>query len=68
MQIMMFFTPLIAIGMFWYGWAAEERVHWYSPHETPSPLFPWDMADDRIVPILGTVPIGIGMIGFFVFS
>ena len=24
--------------------------------------------DSRIVPILGTVPIGIGMIGFFVWS
>jgi len=47
MRVMMFFTPLVAIGMFWYGWSAEEKTHW-------------------IVPILGTVPIGIGMIGFFV--
>ena len=26
-----------------------------------------EIADGRIVPILGTVPIGIGMMGFFVF-
>ena len=47
MSVMMFFTPLVPIGMFWYGWAAEEKTHW-------------------IVPILGTVPIGVGMMGFFV--
>jgi MFS family permease len=47
MRVMMFFTPLVAIGMFWYGWSAEAKTHW-------------------IVPILGTVPIGIGMMGFFV--
>lgn len=46
MLVMMFATPLVAIGLFWYGWAAEAKTHW-------------------IVPILGTVPIGIGMIGFF---
>lgn len=46
MRLMMFFTPLIAIGMFWYGWSADKKVHW-------------------IVPIIGTFPIGVGMIGFF---
>ena len=46
MSVMMWFTPLIAIGMFWYGWSAKAATHW-------------------IVPILGTVPIGIGMMGFF---
>lgn len=28
MSVMMFFAPLIAIGMFWYGWAAEAHTHW----------------------------------------
>ena len=49
MRVMMFFAPLVAIGMFWYGWSAKERIHW-------------------IVPILGTVPIGIGMMGLFVLN
>jgi hypothetical protein len=29
MAVMMFFTPLIAIGMFWYGWSADKMTHWY---------------------------------------
>jgi hypothetical protein len=28
MAVMMFSSPLIAIGMFWYGWAAEAKAHW----------------------------------------
>jgi len=60
MSVMMFFAPLIAIGMFWYGWAAEAKTHWYYPIGRGE-------IDRRIVPILGTVPIGIGMMGFFVF-
>jgi hypothetical protein len=59
MSVMMFSAPLIAIGMFWYGWAAEAHTHWYLRPEGIN-------ADSRIVPILGTVPIGIGMMGFFV--
>lgn len=35
--------PLIAVGLFWYGWAAEYRDHW-------------------IVPMLGTVVLGAGML------
>ena len=46
MSVMMWFTPLIPIGMFWYGWSANKPTHW-------------------IVPILGTVPLGIGMMGIF---
>ncbi|KAI0010542.1 putative MFS transporter [Xylariaceae sp. FL0662B] len=26
-----FFSPLCTIGIFWYGWAAQERVHWIVP-------------------------------------
>jgi MFS family permease len=29
MAIMMFATPLISIGLFWYGWAADKKAHWY---------------------------------------
>jgi hypothetical protein len=59
MSVMMLFTPLIPVGMFWYGWSAEAGTHWY--------LAVSNNFDVRIVPILGTVPIGIGMLGFFVF-
>ncbi|EWG53339.1 hypothetical protein FVEG_11794 [Fusarium verticillioides 7600] len=24
-------TPLLAVGLFWYGWSAEEKVHWIVP-------------------------------------
>jgi Major Facilitator Superfamily len=37
---------LIPIGLFWYGWSTEYRVHW-------------------IVPITGTVFLGIGMVMIF---
>jgi hypothetical protein len=60
MSVMMFFTPLVAVGMFWYGWSAEAKAHWYIALQSE--------IDVRIVPILGTVPIGVGMIGFFVSS
>jgi len=29
MRLMMYFTPLIAIGMFWYGWSADKKAPWY---------------------------------------
>jgi len=35
------------IGLFWYGWSAQVRVHW-------------------IVPIVGTVLIGMGMMFTYV--
>jgi hypothetical protein len=28
MSVMMFFTPLVAMGMFWYGWSANAKTHW----------------------------------------
>ncbi|KAH8178983.1 major facilitator superfamily protein [Sarocladium implicatum] len=28
---MVWIMPLIPIGMFWYGWAAEEQTHWIVP-------------------------------------
>lgn len=40
--LMGFGGPLIPIGLFWYGWAADARTHW-------------------IVPMLGTVVLGAGM-------
>jgi hypothetical protein len=27
----MYTTPLLAAGIFWYGWAAEDKVHWIVP-------------------------------------
>ncbi|KAI4168146.1 MAG: hypothetical protein LQ348_007555 [Seirophora lacunosa] len=47
LPIMMLGSPLIAAGLFWYGWSAEAKTHW-------------------IVPIIGTVPIGAGLL--FVFT
>lgn len=41
------FATLIPIGLFWYGWSADQGAHW-------------------IVPIIGMVPVGIGLIGVFV--
>jgi len=32
MSVMMFFSPLIAIGMFWYGWSVETKTHWFESH------------------------------------
>ena len=29
MRVMMFYSPLIAIGMFWYGWSADKKTYWY---------------------------------------
>ncbi|KAL8725729.1 MAG: hypothetical protein Q9166_007179 [cf. Caloplaca sp. 2 TL-2023] len=45
--IMMLGSPLIAAGLFWYGWSSEAKSHW-------------------ILPIIGTVPIGAGLM--FVFT
>ncbi|ATY61555.1 MFS transporter, putative [Cordyceps militaris] len=39
--LMMWSTPVIPIGFFWYGWSADQVTHW-------------------IVPILGTLVIGLG--------
>ncbi|EJP62611.1 MFS transporter, putative [Beauveria bassiana ARSEF 2860] len=39
--LMMWSTPVIPIGFFWYGWSADKVTHW-------------------IVPILGTLVIGLG--------
>ncbi|KIN00177.1 hypothetical protein OIDMADRAFT_104150 [Oidiodendron maius Zn] len=41
-----FFAIFVPITFFWYGWAAEYKVHW-------------------IVPIIGLIPFGFGMIGIF---
>lgn len=43
---MIFFSCLLPISFFWYGWSADKDVHW-------------------IVPIIGMVPFGIGMMGVF---
>ncbi|OAA79021.1 Major facilitator superfamily domain, general substrate transporter [Akanthomyces lecanii RCEF 1005] len=39
--LMMWSTPVIPIGFFWYGWSADKVTHW-------------------ILPILGTLVIGLG--------
>ena len=31
LPLMIWFSPMITIGFFWYGWAAQERVHWIVP-------------------------------------
>lgn len=41
LPLMVYFTPVMPVGFFWYGWSAQAQVHW-------------------IVPILGTMFIGIG--------
>ncbi|KAL8722750.1 MAG: hypothetical protein Q9225_000811 [Loekoesia sp. 1 TL-2023] len=41
LPLMVYLTPVMPIGFFWYGWSAHERAHW-------------------IVPILGTLIIGLG--------
>ena len=41
LPLMVYFTPIMPIGFFWYGWSANAKVHW-------------------IVPILGTLVIGLG--------
>ena len=46
---LMFSAPLIGLSFFWYGWAAEAKVHW-------------------IVPMIGTVFFGMGLIPAFVSS
>ncbi|KAL8904906.1 MAG: hypothetical protein Q9207_002972 [Kuettlingeria erythrocarpa] len=47
LPIMTLGSPLIAAGLFMYGWSSEAKTHW-------------------IVPIIGTVPIGAGLM--FVFT
>ncbi|KAL8929237.1 MAG: hypothetical protein Q9208_001320 [Pyrenodesmia sp. 3 TL-2023] len=47
LPIMMLGSPLIAAGLFIYGWSSEAKTHW-------------------AVPIIGTVPIGAGLM--FVFT
>ena len=41
LPLMVYFTPIMPIGFFWYGWSANAKIHW-------------------IVPILGTLIIGLG--------
>ncbi|OIW25633.1 MFS general substrate transporter [Coniochaeta ligniaria NRRL 30616] len=31
LKLMMYFSPAIPVGFFWYGWAAETRTHWIVP-------------------------------------
>ncbi|KAF5682061.1 hypothetical protein FCIRC_5223 [Fusarium circinatum] len=31
MVMTMVATPLLAVGLFWYGWSAKEKVHWIVP-------------------------------------
>ncbi|KAF5615111.1 hypothetical protein F52700_13571 [Fusarium sp. NRRL 52700] len=31
MAMSMVATPLLAVGLFWYGWSAKEKVHWIVP-------------------------------------
>lgn len=31
LPLMVCFTPVIPIGFFWYGWTAQEKVHWMAP-------------------------------------
>lgn len=42
-----FFACWVPITFFWYGWAAEKKVHY-------------------IVPIIGLIPFGFGMMGIFI--
>ncbi|PYI00876.1 MFS multidrug transporter [Aspergillus sclerotiicarbonarius CBS 121057] len=43
---MIFFSCLLPISFFWYGWSAKYHTHW-------------------IVPIIGMLPFGIGLIGIY---
>jgi hypothetical protein len=29
--LMVYFTPIMPIGFFWYGWSAEAQAHWIVP-------------------------------------
>ncbi|PMD28884.1 putative MFS transporter [Hyaloscypha variabilis F] len=31
LPLMVYFTPIIPIGFFWYGWTAQEKVQWIAP-------------------------------------
>lgn len=31
LPLMMYFTPVIPIGFFFYGWTAQKKVHWMAP-------------------------------------
>ncbi|KAH8789469.1 major facilitator superfamily domain-containing protein, partial [Hyaloscypha sp. PMI_1271] len=42
-----FFACWLPVTFFWYGWSADEGVHW-------------------IVPVIGLVPFGFGMMGIFI--
>ncbi|KAH8680681.1 major facilitator superfamily domain-containing protein [Xylariales sp. PMI_506] len=41
--LMIWIGPSMPIGLIWYGWAAQNAVHW-------------------IVPIIGTIPVGLGIV------
>ncbi|EAU37656.1 conserved hypothetical protein [Aspergillus terreus NIH2624] len=46
LPLMIFFSCILPISFFWYGWTADKHVHW-------------------IVPIIGMMPFGIGMMGVY---
>lgn len=31
LPLMVYFTPIVPIGFFWYGWTAQEKVQWMAP-------------------------------------
>ncbi|KAL1877286.1 hypothetical protein Plec18167_004975 [Paecilomyces lecythidis] len=31
LPIMIFFSPLLPVGLFWYGWSAQAHTHWIVP-------------------------------------
>lgn len=31
LPLMIYFSPIVIIGLFWYGWSAEAKAHWIMP-------------------------------------
>ncbi|PVH67957.1 putative MFS transporter [Cadophora sp. DSE1049] len=31
LPLMVYFTPIVPVGFFWYGWTAQEKVQWMAP-------------------------------------
>ena len=31
LPLMVYFTPIMPIGFFWYGWSAVSKTHWIAP-------------------------------------
>jgi MFS family permease len=46
LPVMIFFSCILPISFFWYGWSADKHAHW-------------------IVPIVGMLPFGLGMMGVY---